>query len=102
MNPDSAQTWMWTIEHEEPQDFRDALALCDYHFTIELYGAPITGYAQMVTSVGNITRLTKPIIDYSERVGGSTLKFRYIQHPAYFIVNCPVLYWPRRKKEISP
>ena len=99
MTSPNSQTWSWYPEHEPPKAFEEALALCPYACSIDFGSVLIQGYAQKVNQVYNVTRLTRPIIDYSERSGCITLKSRYTQHESYFIVNCPVVYWPRPKKE---
>ena len=95
----NAQTWSWSPEQEPPQAFADALAECPWCISVDFGGVLVQGYAQGVTLSGNCVMLKRPIIDYSEREGGYTLKSRYTRHESYFTVNCPVLYWPRSRKE---
>ena len=99
MTTNNTQTWSWSPEQEPPEAFEEALAECPWCVSLDFGGVLVQGYAHWVTQAGNVTRLLRPIIDYSERSGGHTLKSRYTQHESYFIINCPVLYWPRIKKE---
>lgn len=99
MKPNDAQTWTWSPEQEPPQSFQDALDACPWVFSADFSSALIQGYAESITISGNTVRLGRPIIDYSDRSSGITLKSRYTQHPSYFIVNAPVVYWPRLRKE---
>lgn len=101
MKPTDAHTWTWSPEQEPPQDFQDALADCPWAFEADFGSILIQGCAESVTISGNTVRLGRPIINYSDRSSGITLKSRHTQHPSYFIVNAPVLYWPRLRKEIS-
>ena len=99
MTTPNAQTWSWDPEHEPPEAFEDALGACAYAFEADFGGTLIQGYAEKVSAIGAVTCLKRPIINNSDQSSDITLKSRYVQHPSYFIVNCPVLYWPRPRKE---
>lgn len=99
MKSNESQTWSWSPEQEPPQAFEDALALCSIAFEIHFPNMILSGYAEGASPAPNCTTFKRPIIDFSDRSGEHTLKSRYVQHPAYFLVNVPVVYWPHQRKE---
>ncbi len=99
MKPNDGQTWNWDSEHEAPESFTDALLSCPFVFQIHLPKTIIEGYAESIVNSGNVTVLKRPIIDFTNSFYRDAGPKRYVQHPTYFIVNAPVLYWPRPRKE---